>query len=57
VQGGGWVRIEDLRDVTGLWRIHTIEQEMADRGLVEVQVRRTGNTVRVPRGRWDAQSG
>jgi hypothetical protein len=52
ISGGEWVRIDDLRDVTGIWRIHTIVQGMADRGLVEVQVRRMGNTVRVPRHRW-----
>jgi hypothetical protein len=57
ISGGEWVRIDDLRDVTGIWRIHTIVQEMADRGLVEVQVRRTGNSVRVPRRRWGGQSG
>jgi hypothetical protein len=37
--------------VTGIWRIHTIVQGMADRGMVEVQVRRNGNMVRVPRHR------
>jgi hypothetical protein len=52
ISGGEWVRIDDLRNVTGLGRIHTIVQGMADRGLVEIQIRRTGNTVRVPRPRW-----
>jgi hypothetical protein len=51
VSDGDWVRIDDLREVTGIWRIHTIVGRMADQGLVEVQIRRTGNMVRIPRGR------
>jgi hypothetical protein len=57
ISRGEWVRIDDLRDVTGISRIHAIVQGMADRGLVEVQVRRTGNTVRVPRPRWGGAGG
>jgi hypothetical protein len=51
IAGGEWVRIEDLRDVTGIWRIYTVVQAMADQGLVEIQIRRSGNMVRVPRYR------
>jgi hypothetical protein len=57
ISGGEWVRIDDRGDVTGISRIHTIVQGMADRGMVEVQVRRTGNTVRVPRRRWGGAGG
>jgi hypothetical protein len=42
ISGGEWV---------------PIVQGMADRGMVEVQVRRTGNTVRVPRRRWGGAGG
>jgi hypothetical protein len=57
ISGGEWVRIDDLRDVTGIWRIHTIVQGMADQGLVEIQIRRSGNMVRVPRYRRGGAGG
>ena len=57
ISGGEWVRIDDLKEVTGIWRIHAIVEGMVDQGLVEVQVRRTGNTVRLPRHRWGGAGG
>jgi len=57
ISGGEWVRIDDLKEVTGIWRIHAIVEGMVDQGLVEVQVRRTGNMVRVPRRPWGGRGG
>ena len=31
------MRIDDLKEVTGIWRIHVIVEGMVDQGLVEVQ--------------------
>jgi hypothetical protein len=57
ISGGEWVRIDDLRDVTGIWRIHRIVQGMAEQGLVEIQARHSGNMVRMPRRRWGGAGG